>query len=158
MSANKWQYKCSGISRNVDYSSSWHQSFVESRDNINRHLHMLHPSHIRVLDLCHHTTVDNQCIGQMLLIDFSKLMDCGPIDQHQLRTIINDEIDKTEDFIRNFWFTSFINIFIGDKSNFKPISHSQFESFHKSISVLVSNQVGLFFSCWQWNLIMSVQE
>ncbi len=101
---------------------------------------MLHPSHSRVLDLCHHTVGDRQCIGQMLMIDFGKLFEYGPIDQHQLRAIVTDEVEKNEDFIRNTWFTSFISIFTAEKINAK-----QPESFYKSVSVLVSNQVNLYF-------------
>lgn len=101
---------------------------------------MLHPTHLTVLDLCQHSYRDRKCIGQMLMIDFSKLRASGALDQHQMRNNITIELEKTEDFIKNNWYTNFINIFM-DKQRLKNIPSTQIESFYSSVAVLISNQV-----------------
>lgn len=80
----------------------------------------------------------------MIMIDFSKLKAMGPLDQHQLKDNIAIEIDKTEDFIKNIWYTNLINIFT-DKQNFKPVSTEQLNSFFNSTTTLIANQVNHIF-------------
>ena len=80
------------------------------------------------------------CMGQMLLVDFSKLKAQGPMDQHQLRNNITIELEKTQDYIRNIWYTNFINLFV-DKSRFRPVPDYQTQSFYSSVAILASNQV-----------------
>ena len=101
---------------------------------------MLHPTHASVLELCQHTKREHKCIGEMLMVDFYKLRPTGALDQHQLRNNITIELEKTEDFIKNNWYTNFINIFM-DKNKFKNIPFQQLDSFYNSVTVLISNQV-----------------
>lgn len=101
---------------------------------------MLHPTHSTVLDLCQHSKRDQKCIGEMLMLDFHKLRSSGPLDQHQMRNNITIELEKSEDFIKNNWYTNFINIFM-DKNKFKNIKENQLDSFYNSVTVLISNQV-----------------
>ncbi len=106
---------------------------------------MLHPSHLMLLDLCQNTFSKDsnyKCLGQMLLIDFEKLKFAGNLDQHQLRNNITIELEKSQEFIRNIWYTSFINIFV-EKNRFKPVPNSQLYSFYNSVAVLASNQVNM---------------
>jgi dynein heavy chain len=49
----------------VDYSSPWHNEFVENKENIRSNLHILHPSMQLVLKICQET------LGQMLVVDCS---------------------------------------------------------------------------------------
>ena len=98
-----------------------------------------------LLDLCQHvhsggTDLNSRCIGEMLMIDFKKLRMAGPLDQHQLKNNVTIELEKSQEFIRNIWYTNFINIFI-DKNDFKTIPSSQIDSFYDSVKVLASNQV-----------------
>lgn len=104
---------------------------------------MLHPSHRIMLDLCQHSygsDLNNRCIGGMLMIDFKKLRKAGPLDQHQIKNNISIELEKTQEFIKNIWFTNFINIFM-ERSQFKSIPNSQMDNFYDSVTVLASNQV-----------------
>ena len=106
---------------------------------------MLHSSHRVLLDLCQHSygsDITGRCIGEMFMIDFKKLRKMGPLDQHQLKNNISIELEKSQEFIKNIWFTNFINIFM-DRNNFKSLSNSQMESFYNSVTVLASNQVSL---------------
>jgi dynein heavy chain, axonemal len=76
----------------------------------------------------------------MIMVDFSKLREMGPLDQHQLRNNIIIEIEHMEGYIKNNWYTNLISIFI-DKQQLKNIPNNQIESFYSSVSVLISNQV-----------------
>jgi hypothetical protein len=74
------------------------------------------------------------------MIDFKKLRKAGPLDQHQLRNNITIELEKSQEFIRNIWFTNFINIFM-ERSHYKTVPNSLLDSFFNSVTVLASNQV-----------------
>ena len=127
----------------MDYSCQWENNFHGARDFISKKLHLLHPSHMILLDLCQHSygsELNSRCIGEMLMIDFKKLRLIGSMDQHQLKNNITIELEKSQEFIKNIWYTNFINIFM-DKNQFKSIPNSQFDSFYNSVSVLASNQV-----------------
>jgi len=47
----------------IDYSSPWHDSFMQHREDISLNLHILHPSMQTVLRMCRET------LGPLLLID-----------------------------------------------------------------------------------------
>lgn len=127
----------------LDYSSPWALSFHHARDSINKKLHLLHPSHMIVLDLCQHsysTDMNSRCIGEMLMIDFKKLRQTGPLDHHQIKNNFSIELEKSQEFIKNIWYTNFINIFM-EKNQMKTVPNSQLDSFYVSVTVLASNQL-----------------
>jgi dynein heavy chain len=96
-----------------------------------------------LLDLCQHsygTEANTRCIGDILMIDFKRLRQAGPLDQHQLKNNVTIELDKSRDFIKNNWFASFMNIF-ADKSRLQSVSNSQLNSFYDSVKILASNQL-----------------
>jgi hypothetical protein len=130
------------LKRGVDYSSAWSNNFHAAREIINRRLHLLHPSHMKLLDLCQHTYPQNsnKCIGDILMVDFRKFRSIGPLDQHQLKNNVAIELEKTQKYIKNIWFTNFLNIF-ADKNHLKSIPYSLHDSFYDSAAVLASNQV-----------------
>ena len=120
---------------------------------------MLHPSHLALLEMCHSShgsgvtgggavssgadsASANGCLGDILMIDFSKLRTYGPLDQHQLKNNIAIDLEKNQDFIRGIWYTNFINIF-ADQTKYRPISNSLLPSFYRSVTVLASNLVYL---------------
>lgn len=76
----------------------------------------------------------------MLMIDFKKLRMAGPLDQHQLKNNVTIELEKSQEFIKNIWYTNFINLFV-DKAKFKPVPNSQLNSFYNSVATLAANQV-----------------
>jgi len=76
------------------------------------------------------------------MVDFKKLRSIGPLDQHQLKNNVAIELEKTQKFIKNIWFTNFLNIF-ADKNHLKSIPHSLHDSFYDSAGVLASNQVSI---------------
>jgi hypothetical protein len=131
-------------SRGVDYSSTWSNNFHSARETINHRLHLLHPSHMKLLDLCQHTYPQNsnKCIGDILMVDFKKLRSIGPLDQHQLKNNVTIELEKTQKYIKNIWFTNFLNIF-ADTNHLKSIPYSLHDSFYDSAAVLASNQVSI---------------
>ena len=49
----------------LDYSSTWHDSYVENRENVRKNLHILHPSMQTVLRMC------QTSLGNLLLVDCS---------------------------------------------------------------------------------------
>ena len=104
---------------------------------------MLHPSHMELLDLCQHSyssEANSRAIGDMLMIEFKRLRLAGPLDQHQLKNNVTIELEKTQEFIKNIWFTNFINIFV-DKTRLQSVPNSQLNSFYNSVTVLASNQL-----------------
>jgi hypothetical protein len=96
-----------------------------------------------LLDLCQNNNGKDQnykCIGQILMVDFNKLKFAGNLDQHQLRNNVTIELEKSQEFIKNIWYTNFVNIFV-EKSKFKSVHNSQLHSFYNSVATLASNQV-----------------
>ena len=49
----------------LDYSSEWHEDYVQHKEEIRANLHMLHPSMQVVLNMCQST------LGGMLVVDCS---------------------------------------------------------------------------------------
>jgi dynein heavy chain, axonemal len=118
-------------------------NFHEAREFISKRLHILHPSHMELLDLCQHsygTEANTRCLGELLMIEFKRLRMAGPLDQHQLKNNVTIELEKSQDFIKNIWFTNFINIFV-DKSRLQSVPNSQLNSFYNSVTALASNQL-----------------
>lgn len=127
----------------LDFSCKWDNNFHTSREFISKSLHLLHPSHLVLLDLCQHSYGTDRCIGEMLMIEFKKLRSIGSMDQHQLKNNITIELERSQEFIKNIWYTNFVNIFM-DKNQFKTIAAHQLDSFYNSVAVLASNQVSFF--------------
>ena len=50
----------------LDYSSPWHEDYINNREEMRVNLHILHPSMQVILQLCH------SIIGKQLLIDASQ--------------------------------------------------------------------------------------
>jgi dynein heavy chain, axonemal len=69
----------------------------------------------------------------MLLVEFKRLRLMGPLDQHQLKNNVTIELEKSHSFIKNIWYTKFINIFENEKD--------KHDSFYNSVDVLASNQL-----------------
>jgi dynein heavy chain len=98
---------------------------------------------MELLDLCQHTygtEANARCLGELLMIGFKRLRMAGPLDQHQLKNNVTIELEKSQDFIKNIWFTNFINIFV-DKSRLQSVPNSQLNSFYNSVTALASNQL-----------------
>lgn len=57
---------CLLIYRGLDFSRPWHETFLENREFIRENLHLLHPSHQTILNMCQTT------LGSMILVDCSE--------------------------------------------------------------------------------------
>ena len=55
----------------LDYSSPWHDDYINNREEIRVNLHTLHPSMPVILQLC------QNILGKQLLIDASQYRYCG---------------------------------------------------------------------------------
>jgi hypothetical protein len=99
---------------------------------------------------------NHKAIGKILMINYAKLRKEGHMDQHQLRNNITIELEKMQEYIKNIWYTNFINIFV-DKNQknqqqttatTKNASNqiTQSHSFYNSVATLASNQVKKKFS------------
>lgn len=131
--------------RGVDYSTPWAESFHLAREFVSKRLHLLHPTHNALLELCQHSTPKSLSLGDMLMIDFKRLRQAGPLDQHQLRNNVTIELEKTQEYLKNIWYTNYINIFV-EKTRQTPIHSSLLTSFYNSVTCLASNQVILRFN------------
>ncbi len=63
-----WSWFC--FARILDFSCPWHDSFVQSRKEMQKNLHILHPVMKNVLDICYST------FSHLLLIDLSDCRYC----------------------------------------------------------------------------------
>lgn len=78
----------------------------------------------------------------MLVIDFKKLRQIGggALDQHQMRNNVAIELEKSQEYLKNIWYTNYVNIFV-EKLKQTPVPSSLLQSFYHSVTCLASNQV-----------------
>ncbi|XP_064606960.1 dynein axonemal heavy chain 12-like isoform X2 [Liolophura sinensis] len=115
----------------LDFSRPWHETFIENREFIRENLHLLHPSHQTILNMCQTT------LGSMILVDCSEYRSKGAADFEQLKNNVTLDLEKMEDKLMHTWFPAVINVF-ADKNAF---STAQSDSFFNAVTTLISNQL-----------------
>jgi dynein heavy chain len=121
-------------SKGLDYSSPWHQKFLDAREEIKRNLHILHPSMPLVLNMCQNT------LGTMVLFDIQAYAVQGPMEFDHLHEKIINDLEKTEERLMHSWYPNIINVF-ADKTKFKTIKSEKMDSFFNAVTTLISNQL-----------------
>ncbi|ELU12017.1 hypothetical protein CAPTEDRAFT_196412 [Capitella teleta] len=118
----------------LDYSSPWHEDFLNCRQEISVNLHILHPSMQTVLQMCQAT------LGPMLIVDCAGFRGQGCIEFEHLRNSVILECEKSEEKLQTSWLPSIINIF-ADKNNFASVRSDKLDSFYSCVTTLISNQL-----------------
>ncbi|XP_029912440.1 dynein heavy chain 12, axonemal [Myripristis murdjan] len=118
----------------LDFSSPWHSSFIRSRKEIKRKLHILHPVMRAILDLGCMT------FSQLLLVDLSNCRASGPINCESLRNKVTVGCRRTEDRIMKTWFSKVLNLLTSDET-LQGVKAEKVDSFYNCVSTLISNQL-----------------
>eukprot|EP00112_Aurelia_sp_Birch-Aquarium-sp1_P009500 Seg2081.2 transcript_id=Seg2081.2/GoldUCD/mRNA.D3Y31 product="Dynein heavy chain 12 axonemal" protein_id=Seg2081.2/GoldUCD/D3Y31 len=119
----------------LDFSSTWRDSFLAARALMRRNLHILHPSHQTILKIC-----NNRNYSKLLLVDLSDIRKQGPIECEHLKNNSQLACEKIEEKLMHSWYPEIVNIFV-DTESFKHLKDDQQDSFHNSVSTLISNQL-----------------
>ncbi|XP_033102995.1 dynein heavy chain 12, axonemal-like isoform X1 [Anneissia japonica] len=119
---------------NLDYSSPWHDDFVEAVEQIKLNLHITHPSMQHVLQIC------QASLGKLLLVDLSGARAQGPVEIEHLKNDAILECEKMEEKLMHSWWPDVLNVFV-NKKDFVDIMPDSLESFYASVSTLISNQL-----------------
>ncbi|XP_026189143.1 dynein heavy chain 12, axonemal isoform X3 [Mastacembelus armatus] len=118
----------------LDFSQTWHSSFIRRRKIIKANLHILHPVMKTVLDISHRT------FSPLVLVDLTGIRDSGPLDCKSLQNKMAVECKRTEDRIMNTWFPRVINL-LTSKETLNRVKEEKLDSFYECASTLISNQL-----------------
>ncbi|KTG42929.1 hypothetical protein cypCar_00000501 [Cyprinus carpio] len=123
-----------GSAEILDFSCPWHDSFVQSRKEMQKNLHILHPVMKSVLDICYST------FSHLLLIDLSDCRSAGPVDCQSLKNKVAVECERVEDRLMKFWFPKVIHL-LTSKDTLQKVKPKKLDSFYNCASTLLSNQL-----------------
>ncbi|XP_028438243.1 dynein heavy chain 12, axonemal isoform X1 [Perca flavescens] len=118
----------------LDFSQTWHDSFIRSRKIIKTNLHILHPAMQTVLDIGYMT------FSPLVLVDLSVCRASGSVDCKSLQNKMAVECKRTEDRIMNTWFPKVIHL-LTSKETLKGVKEEKLDSFYDCASTLISNQL-----------------
>ncbi|TRZ01398.1 hypothetical protein DNTS_018422, partial [Danionella cerebrum] len=118
----------------LDFSCPWHDNFVQSRKEIQKNLHILHPAMKSLLEICHST------FSGMLLIDLSDYRSTGPVDSESLKNKVAVECERVEDRLMNAWFPKVIHL-LTSQDTLQKVKPKKVDSFYNCASTLISNQL-----------------
>ncbi|XP_052396332.1 dynein axonemal heavy chain 12 [Carassius gibelio] len=118
----------------LDFSCPWHDSFVQSRKEMQKNLHILHPVMKSVLDICYST------FSHLLLIDLSDCRSTGPVDCESLKNKVAVECERVEDRLMKSWFPKVIHL-LTSKDTLQKVKPKKLDSFYNCASTLLSNQL-----------------
>ncbi|NXT13067.1 DYH12 protein, partial [Prunella fulvescens] len=118
----------------LDFSSTWHESYIKARKLITSTLHILHPTMKTLLDFGY------TAFFNFLVVDFSRCRLKGPVDCRSLKTDASLSCSKAEDKIMRTWYQKVISHFTQSEA-VDGVKLDQLESFYNCVSVLMSNQV-----------------
>ncbi|XP_016404673.1 dynein heavy chain 12, axonemal [Sinocyclocheilus rhinocerous] len=120
--------------RILDFSCPWHDSFVQSRKEMQKNLHILHPVMKNVLDICYST------FSHLLLIDLSDCRSTGPVDCESLKNKVAVVCERVEDRLMKSWFPKVIHL-LTSKDTVQKVKPKKLDSFYNCASTLLSNQL-----------------
>uniref|UniRef100_A0A8C3NKL4 Dynein axonemal heavy chain 12 n=1 Tax=Geospiza parvula TaxID=87175 RepID=A0A8C3NKL4_GEOPR len=118
----------------LDFSSTWRNSYIKAKNQINSTLRILHPSMKTLLDFGY------TAFFNFLVVDFSSCRLKGPIDCRSLKTDASLSCSKAEDKIMTTWYQRVLSLFSQPES-LDGVKLDQLESFYNCVAVLMSNQL-----------------
>ncbi|NWY47178.1 DYH12 protein, partial [Sylvia atricapilla] len=118
----------------LDFSSTWHNSYITAKNQIISTLHILHPTMKTLLDFgC-------TAFFNFLVVDFSSCRLKGPVDCKSFKTDASLSCSKAEDEIMSTWHQRVISLFTQSEA-LDGVKLDQLESFYNCVAVLMSNQL-----------------
>ncbi|KAG7228180.1 hypothetical protein INR49_013343 [Caranx melampygus] len=118
----------------LDFSKSWHDTFVRRRKTIEAKLHILHPVMTTVLNISYTT------FSSLIVVDLSGCRASGPVDCKSLQNIVDVECKRTEERVMNTWFPKVIHL-LTCNDTLKGVKDKKLDSFFDCASTLISNQL-----------------
>ncbi|NXD47426.1 DYH12 protein, partial [Corvus moneduloides] len=118
----------------LDYSSTWHNSYMKAKQQIISSLHILHPTMKTLLDFGY------TAFFNFLLVGFSSSRLKGPIDCKSLKTDASLSCSKAEEEIMSTWYQRVVGLFSQSEA-LDGVKLDQLESFYNCVAVLMSNQL-----------------
>ncbi|NWT54228.1 DYH12 protein, partial [Erythrocercus mccallii] len=118
----------------LDFSSTWHNSYIKTKKQIMSTLHILHPTMKTLLDFGY------TAFFNFLVVDFSSSRLKGPVDCKSFKTDASLSCSKAEDEIMSTWHQRVIGLFSQSEA-LDGVKLDQLESFYNCVAVLMSNQL-----------------
>ncbi|NXN79566.1 DYH12 protein, partial [Bombycilla garrulus] len=118
----------------LDFSSTWRNSYIKAKKQINSTLRILHPTMKALLDFGY------TAFFNFLVVDFSDSRLKGPVDCKSFKNDASLSCSKAEDKIMSTWYQRVIGLFSQSEA-LDGVKLDQLESFCNCVSVLMSNQV-----------------
>ncbi|NXB62894.1 DYH12 protein, partial [Struthidea cinerea] len=118
----------------LDFSSTWHNSYIKAKQQIISTLHILHPTMKTLLDFSY------TAFFNFLLVDFSSSRLKGPVDCKALKTDASLSCCKAEEEIMSTWYQRVVGLFSQSEA-LDGVKLDQLESFYNCVAVLMSNQL-----------------
>ncbi|NXI77031.1 DYH12 protein, partial [Rhipidura dahli] len=118
----------------LDFSSTWHNSYIKAKQQITSTLHILHPTMKALLDFGY------TAFFNFLLVDFSNSRLKGPTDCKSLKTDASLSCSKAEEEIMSTWYRRVVGLFSQSEA-LDGVKLDQLESFYNCVAVLMSNQL-----------------
>ncbi|NXD90053.1 DYH12 protein, partial [Chaetorhynchus papuensis] len=118
----------------LDFSSTWHDSYIKAKQQITSTLHILHPTMKALLDFGY------TAFFNFLLVDFSSSRLKGPTDCKSLKTDASLSCSKAEEEIMSTWYKRVVGLFSQSEA-LDGVKLDQLESFYNCVAVLMSNQL-----------------
>ncbi|NXP00403.1 DYH12 protein, partial [Certhia brachydactyla] len=118
----------------LDFSSTWHDSYIKAKNQIISTLHILHPTMKTLLDFGY------TAFFNFLVVDFSSSRLKGPVDCKSLKTDASLSCSKAEEEIMSTWYQRVISLFSQSEA-LDGVKLDQLELFYKCVAVLLSNQL-----------------
>lgn len=117
----------------LDYSTTWHGSYLENKEKIRENLHILHPLHTATLNVSYNILHD------VLLVRGYEYRNLGAVEFEILRNRAILECEKTETKILSTWWQTVIGLFAAKKS--LEVKKAHIQSFYTAVDTLMANQV-----------------
>ncbi|NWU43105.1 DYH12 protein, partial [Hylia prasina] len=118
----------------MDFSSTWHNSYIRAKKEIISTLHILHPTMKTLLDFGY------TAFFNFLVVDFSSSRLKGPVDCKSFKTDASLSCSKAEGEIMSTWHQRVIGLFTQSEA-LDGVKLDQLESFYNCVAVLMSNQL-----------------
>ncbi|NXY33751.1 DYH12 protein, partial [Pomatorhinus ruficollis] len=118
----------------LDFSSTWHNSYITAKNQIISTLHILHPTMKSLLDFGY------TAFFNFLVVDFSSSRLKGPVDCKSFKTDASLSCSKAEDEIMSTWHQRVMGLFTQSEA-LDGVKLDQLESFYNCVAVLMSNQL-----------------
>ncbi|XP_071816044.1 dynein axonemal heavy chain 12-like isoform X3 [Apostichopus japonicus] len=116
----------------LDFSSPWHNEYLESVEYIKSNLHITHPCTQKILGIC------QEVLMPLLMLDLSGLRAQGPVDCERLKNDVILDCEKLEEKLMHSWFREVLHVILQESA---PVGADKADSFYGSLATLISNQL-----------------